>query len=112
MFSNGLVFHEKVTAYTHQQKMQFTIKANPQEIPSTTMDEHVVIGGNFFDVLNGTYELEKLSGNTYRLHLYSHFELTTTFNFYASWWAHWIMTDIQNNILQVVKYRAQEDNKL
>ena len=106
-FTNGLVFHETVSEYQHQKKMVFSIKAYPHEIPSTTMDEHVVIGGKYFDVLNGTYELEKLNANTHRLHLYSHFKLTTTFNFYASWWARWIMEDIQNNILQVEKQRAE-----
>lgn len=108
IFDKGLIFHEQVISYEHQRRMHFTIKANPHEIPSTTMDEHVVIGGNYFDVLDGTYVLQKLNANTYRLHLYSHFKLTTTFNFYASWWAGWIMKDIQNNILQVIQQRVEK----
>jgi hypothetical protein len=106
-FTKGLIFHETVLEYIDKKKMVFSIKAYPYEIPSTTMDEHIVIGGKYFDVLNGTYELEQLNDKTYRLHLYSHFKLTTTFNFYASWWAKWIMKDIQNNILQVEKQRAE-----
>jgi TM2 domain-containing membrane protein YozV len=109
IFTNGLVFHETVTEYVHEKKMSFSIKALPHEIPLTTMDEHLVIGGKYFDVLNGTYELEKLNDKTYRLHLYSHFKLTTTFNFYASWWALQIMKDIQNNILQIEKQRAEKE---
>lgn len=108
IFTKGLVFHEEVRSYLAQRNMNFSIKAYPYEIPSTTMDKHVVIGGNYFDVLDGTYVLQQLSPDTYRLHLYSHFKLTTTFNFYASWWAGWIMSDIQNNILQVIKQRAEE----
>ncbi|MGN6638394.1 MAG: TIGR01777 family oxidoreductase, partial [Mucilaginibacter sp.] len=108
IFSKGLVFHEGVESYLDQRNMHFSIKAYPYEIPSTTMDKHVVIGGNYFDVLDGTYVLQQLSPGTYRLHLYSHFKLTTTFNFYASWWAGWIMKDIQNNILQVIKQRAEQ----
>lgn len=107
IFDKGLIFHEQVTQYEDERRMRFTIKANPYEIPSTTMDEHVVIGGQYFDVLDGTYVLQKLNANTYRLHLYSHFKLTTTFNFYASWWAGLIMKDIQNNILQVIKERVE-----
>lgn len=107
IFTGGLVFHETVTEYVAQQKMVFTIKANPYEIPSTTMEEHIVIGGEFFDVLNGTYELEQLGKDYYRVHLYSHFKLNTTFNFYASVWAGWIMKDIQGNILQVLKTRCE-----
>ena len=109
VFTNGLVFHETVSEYIHQKKMVFSIKAYPHEIPSATMDEHVVIGGEFFDVLNGTYELEKLDEFTFRLHLYSRFTLNTTFNFYASWWARWIMQDIQSNILRVEKQRAESE---
>lgn len=107
IFDKGLIFDEQVTDYVDERRMRFTIKANPHEIPSTAMDEHVVIGGNYFDVIDGTYELQKLNAHTYRLHLYSHFKLTTTFNFYASWWAGWIMKDIQNNILQVIKQRVE-----
>lgn len=107
IFSKGLVFTEIVTAYQHQKYMHFTISANPYEIPSTAMDEHVVIGGEYFDVLDGTYELEQLSNTVYRVHLYSHFQLKTTFNFYADWWAKWIMKDIQNNILHVIKARCE-----
>jgi hypothetical protein len=39
--------------------MTFSIKAYPHEIPAATMDEHVVIGGAYFDVLDGTYQLEE-----------------------------------------------------
>lgn len=107
VFSKGLVFHETVTYYQPLHKMEFSIKANPHEIPSTTLDEHITIGGKYFDVLKGAYELEQLAEGHYRLHLYSHFILRTTFNFYASWWARWIMKDIQNNILQVIKKRSE-----
>ncbi|KQC34460.1 hypothetical protein AAU57_01570 [Nonlabens sp. YIK11] len=108
IFTNGLVFHETVTEYIDNEKMVFTIKAYPHEIPSTTLDEHVVIGGEYFDVLNGTYELEQLPNGINRLHLYSKFELDTTFDFYAGLWAKWIMKDIQNNILRVAKKRAEK----
>ena len=110
IFTNGLVFHETVTEYFDNQKMSFTIKALPHEIPLPTMDEHVVVGGKYFDVLNGTYELEKLDERTCRLHLWSNFKLTTTFNFYASWWANSIMKDIQNNILHIQKERAERQS--
>jgi hypothetical protein len=107
IFSKGLVFEEVVKEYQDQKKMAFSIKADPHSIPSTTMDEHVVIGGDYFDVLDGMYVLERLNDSVCRLHLYSHFTLRTSFNFYASWWAGLIMKDIQNNILQVIQTRCE-----
>ena len=107
IFTNGLVFHETVTEYKDNELMVFNIKAYPHEIPSTTLDEHVVIGGNYFDVLHGKYELEDLGNGIHRLHLSSNFEMKTTFNFYAAWWGKLIMKDIQNNILKVSKKRSE-----
>lgn len=106
-FTNGLIFNETVTEYKDNEKMVFTIKANTYDIPSTTLDEHILIGGDYFDVLNGTYKLEKLENGKHRLHLYSHFKMNTTFNFYAGWWGKWIMKDIQNNILRIEKERVE-----
>ena len=108
IFTNGLIFRETVTEYEENRKMVFSIRANTYEIPSTTLDEHILIGGKYFDVLDGTYELEKLEKNKYRLHLYSKFKMNTTFNFYAGWWGKIIMQDIQNNILRIEKKRAEE----
>jgi hypothetical protein len=107
IFDGGLVFNETVLTYEHEKMMSFSIKANTYEIPSTTFDEHVLIGGDFFDVLEGTYLLEQTGEQKYRLHLHSEFKLTTSFNFYASVWAKWIMSDIQENILQVIKKRSE-----
>lgn len=109
IFTNGLTFNETVTEYKDQEKMVFTIKANTQDIPSATLDKHILIGGDYFDVLNGTYELERIGTQKYRLHLYSHFKMNTTFNFYAGWWGKWIMKDIQNNILRIEKARAEKE---
>lgn len=110
IFENGLIFNEEVIAYKPQKSMTFTIHANPYDIPSTTMDKHIVVGGEFFDVLNGTYQLDQVNKSTYKLRLFSNFKLHTTFNFYAGIWANWIMKDIQQNILKVIKARAENTN--
>lgn len=108
IFTGGLIFTEIVTEYKHQKYMTFSIQPNTGEIPSTTFDEHILIGGKYFDVLTGTYELEQLSNGRYRLHLWSEFEVNTTFNFYSGLWGSWIMKDIQNNILSVIKSRCEQ----
>jgi hypothetical protein len=108
IFERGLVFNETVTKYEDRKKMEFSIKANTYEIPSTTLDEHILIGGEYFDMLNGTYILKKIDGQSYELILYSNFSMNTTFNSYAGIWGHWIMKDIQDNILDVIKARSEK----
>lgn len=107
IFEKGLIFNETVTEYKDLKLMRFKIRANTYEIPSTTLDEHILIGGEYFDMLDGTYELEKISSNKYKLILYSNFSMKTTFNSYAGIWGKWIMKDIQNNILKVIKERSE-----
>lgn len=106
-FERGLIFRETVSAYRDKEFMRFSIRANTYEIPSTTLDEHILIGGDYFDMLDGTYELKRLAENRYELILYSNFSMKTTFNGYAGLWGHWIMEDIQDNILQVIKRRSE-----
>ena len=76
---------------------------DPDFIPHTAFDQHVIVGGRFFDVLDGQYEIELLPGNRCRLHLTSRHRLTTRFNAYAGWWSARIMNAIQGSILEVMR---------
>jgi hypothetical protein len=37
-----------------QRKLSFTMKADPDFIPHTAFDEHIIVGGRFYDILDGT----------------------------------------------------------
>lgn len=108
VFDKGLVFDEVVYYYSHEKKMSFSITPITGEIPPATLDEHVTVGGKYFTVLDGTYELEPAENGKYNLVLYSHFSMNTTFNFYSGIWAGLIMKDIQNNILEIIKKRCED----
>jgi hypothetical protein len=104
-----LVFDELVNVYEHERKMSFSITPLTNEIPPETLDEHVTVGGKYFTVLDGTYELVPIGNENYNLILFSHFRMNTTFNFYSGLWARLIMKDIQNNILNIIKKRCENN---
>ncbi len=104
-FERGLVFTETVTTWEPLARLAFTIVADP--VPPEALDEHVTIGGPYFDVLEGEYRLEVLAPDRVRLHLSSEHRLSTRFNAYAGWWSDLVMSDIQGAILEVVKARAE-----
>ena len=106
-FEHGLVFYETVTDWQPERQLAFTIKADTAHIPPTTLDEHVTIGGPYFDVLDGAYRIEPRADGTVLLHLTSHQRLTTDINSYASLWTDGIMSDLQSSILQVVQHRSE-----
>lgn len=107
-FERGLVFVETVTDWEPEKLLSFGIKVDPNSVPTTTLDKHVVVGGRYFDVLRGTYSIEPKSDGTSVLHLSSRFRVSTNFNFYAGPWARFLMGDIQNSILQVIRERCEE----
>lgn len=106
-FEGDVSFYEVVTHWEPARKLSFTIKADPEFIPRTAFDEHIIIGGRFYDVLNGTYEIESAGGNLCILHLSSTHRLSTRFNWYAGWWSEWVMNQIQGSILEVIRNRCE-----
>lgn len=104
-FERGIVFREVVIAWEPERRIRFTIDA--RSVPSTALDAHVSIGGPFFDVLTGTYELRPISTTRTLLFLRSEHRVSTHFNPYAAWWADHIMSSVQGNILRVLRNRAE-----
>jgi hypothetical protein len=107
IFERGLTFDETVTAWDPGHRYAFTIRADTAHIPSTTLDEHVTVGGRFFDLLDGEYIVEPLPDGDVLLHLNSRERLSTDFNLYAAMWSDAVMHDVQNNILYVVQHRCE-----
>src|SRR5262245_35369022 len=107
-FAGGVLFVETVTDWVPERRLSFTIQAQTDSIPPSTLDQHVTIGGEYFDVLIGTYELEA-SGEGIRLLLTSTHRLSTRFNFYSGLWSDALMQRIQRNILAVLKRRCETE---
>ncbi|HEY6373634.1 MAG TPA: hypothetical protein VIX37_23870 [Candidatus Sulfotelmatobacter sp.] len=78
-----MLFIEAIDVWDPERRLGFSIRAQADQIPPTTCDEHVTVGGQFFDVLHGEYMLEPLSHGTTRLHLTSFSRVSTDFNWYA-----------------------------
>jgi hypothetical protein len=103
-FERGLAFIETVDVWEPERRLAFTIAASK----TTPLDEHVRVGGQYFDVLRGEYRLEPLGNGVTRLHLSSQHRLSTDFNWYARLWTDAVMSDLQWRILQVIKLRCEK----
>ena len=108
-FERGVEFIETVDAWEPLRRISFSIKPNTATIPPTTFDEHVTVGGRFFDVLRGTYELQPLGPGRTRLVLFSQQRLSTRLNPYAGLWTDYVMREIQGRILTVVARRSEAE---
>jgi len=108
-FERGLRFIETVDVWEPEQRLGFSISA--ESVPATTLDEHVRVGGPYFDVLHGEYRLESLGNGVTRLHLSSRHRLSTDFNWYAHLWTDALMSDLQQRILVVIRRRCERQTK-
>jgi hypothetical protein len=109
-FDGGVLFIETVDIWEPQHWLAFSIHPETAQIPNTTLDEHVTVGGPYFDVLRGEYRIEPLPNGKVRLHLNSWQRVSTDFNWYAHLWTDAVMSDLQKRILYVVQQRAEAQN--
>jgi hypothetical protein len=107
-FERGLLFIETVNEWEPERRLGFSIHADTAHIPLTTLDEHVTVGGRYFDVLRGEYRIEPVEGGGVILHLESEQRLSTDFNGYAGLWTEAVMSSLQESILEVIRKRCEE----
>lgn len=106
-FAGGVLFIETIDIWEPLGRLGFSIHADTESIPPSTLDEHVTIGGPYFDVLHGEYILELVSQDVVRLRLVSRHRVSTDFNWYARLWTDAVMRDVQRSILYVIKNRCE-----
>jgi hypothetical protein len=106
-FEKGVLFIETINEWYSPHRLSFSIRADTKDIPPSTFDEHVIIGGKYFDVLTGTYWIEDIGNGDVILHLSSSQRLSTRFNFYSHFWTDYLMADLQNYILGIIKKRCE-----
>lgn len=102
----------KTVEWKPNELLSFRIDVDPKNVPPAALDEHVTIGGPFFDVLRGTYKIEQDPDGKVTFILESNFRLSTHFNFYAGFWTDLIMHQIQSDILNVIKQRVEKTTNI
>ena len=69
-----------------------------------------MIGGKYFDVLKGSYKIDSIQNNKYKLTLNCTYRVTTNLNYYSKLWADFILDDFNTMILEVIKGRCENNN--
>lgn len=108
VYEKGLYFKETISEYVPGKYMALDIKTDPDNIPPTVMDEHILIGGKHLDILKDVYSLDQLPNGYCRLSLSSHFRINTPFNWYSGLWADYLMSDVLSGELELVKARSEK----
>lgn len=77
----------------------------PDSFPSGSFDQHVVMGGDYFDIHDVSYTLVP-EGDSTRLTIAMHYRVSTRFNWYADGVARTVLGNLEEALLQVYASRA------
>ena len=89
-----------------QRRVRWTYRFAPDSFPPGSLDDHVLIGGQYFDLLDTTYTLEA-EGPATKVTMRVNYRISTQFNLYADWVAQWLLGDFGDVILRFYKARSE-----
>jgi hypothetical protein len=103
-YDNGLAILEPVTVWEPYRHYAFGVQLDPTVAPPPPFEQ---VGGKYFEVQRVRFRLETAETGVTVLHLQSQYRLSTRLNFYGGWWIDFLLGDLQDYILGVIKARAE-----
>lgn len=70
-------------------------------------DRHLMPDSPYFNVTTGGYRVDPLPGGRTKVTLHTEYRIRTPLNRYAQLWGELLLGDVENNILAVIKHRAE-----
>lgn len=105
-WEDGIAFDEQIVEWHEPKTILWNYEFTVDTFPPDTLDEHVVIGGRHFDLINTRYTLTPESGGT-RLAIDVRYRVSTRFNWYANFWGDALLQDTARVILSFYKRRSE-----
>lgn len=106
VWERGVRFEEEITEWQENRRIAWKYLFTPESFPSGSLDDHVVIGGQYFDIEDTSYTLTP-EGKGTRLTVQVGTRVSTHFNWYADFCARYLVGDTAEAILNFYKQRAQ-----
>lgn len=105
-WEKGVSFNEVVTLWQRPTAMHYKFVIPPGSIPREALDRHVEMGGEYFTVLDGGYDLVERDGGT-ELRLTTRFLNKSQLKLYGDLWGKMVLADFHRSILGLMKNRAE-----
>lgn len=105
-WQRGVHFDEEITALKKDRYIEWIYHFTDASFPPGSLDDHVKVGGTYFDLTDTSYTLRPADGGTY-LDLSVRYRVTTTFNWYAVPVARFFIGDTASTLLHFYKERSE-----
>jgi hypothetical protein len=103
----GIHFDQVATEWRENESVTWRYRFAPDSFPPRALDDHVRIGGQYFDLGDSTYTLIARDGGTL-LSLRMRYRVSTHFNWYAGRVADFLVGDFGDVILRFYAERAEK----
>jgi hypothetical protein len=109
-WEKGVTFKEKITTWDAPYRLHYEFDIPKGSIPREALDRHVELGGDYFTVLRGGYDVEIIDSEKSKLILKTVYQNKSHLKLYGKIWASYVFNDFHNSLLELMKHRA-ENNK-
>ncbi|MEY4561033.1 MAG: hypothetical protein RLZZ618_310 [Pseudomonadota bacterium] len=99
-------FEQVATAWQENRHVLWTYRFADDSFPPGALDDHVMIGGHFFDLVDTSYTLTPTSPGVTRLNIKMRYRVSTQFNWYADGVARLLIGNFEEVILDFYRQRA------
>jgi hypothetical protein len=102
----GVRFDQVAVEWLENERVSWRYRFSEDSFPPGALDDHVRIGGEYFDLGESTYSLTPVEGGT-RLSLRMRYRVSTHFNWYSGLVADFLIADFSEVILGFYARRAE-----
>jgi hypothetical protein len=107
LWDKSVHFDEPIADWVPERYMRWTYRFDPTSFPPHALDDHVMIGGHYFDLHDTSFTLTPELGGT-RLAIAAHYRVSTQFNFYAERVAQLLLGNMLETGLAFYKNRSEK----
>jgi hypothetical protein len=113
-WEKNVYFDCLITHWQPGRYMRWTYKFYPDSFPKHAMDDHIVIGGRYFDLKETNYTLEPTQINGVpgtRLYIQTRYRVSTNYNWYSDWWAQMVIGNFMERSAQHFRHASEQPSK-
>jgi hypothetical protein len=102
-------FDEVIEDWQPDRYLRWTYRFSPDSFPRRALDDHVVIGGHYFDLVDTSFSLQPVAGGAATLVTTRvRYRISTQFNFYANWVAQILIGNLIDVGLRLYRSRSEQ----
>ena len=108
-WEKNVSFQEVITEWDKPTSMHYRFVIPSGAIPREALDRHVEMGGEYFDLVDGGYDLKKTADGGTELSLTTRFVNKSRLKLYGDLWGRMVLKDFHRSILGLMKVRSEKD---